>query len=210
MNERADLSSADDVLRKMAGRHTAIGAFAAIVPFFANVITWYVYKSHLADLACFVRNDPTLLMLWPLNPIYAEDFKAGRFSESELCWFFASLSTASGVWLCFIVWRCFFELFRRDVRYVTGTLRPVLANLGLQSVALLTSSLFCVWALSQGFSAGDSFYGLSLSQRIETAAFKMIFVFMPGFYFVISYLIEITGLFLRYSLLSAVAFVRRL
>lgn len=106
--------------KAFGGRHTVVTLVSHVVPVALSIAVWRLYSHALAPLACGFRDDVRLLSLWPLNLIYVGQLANSHYSETDVCWLFAVTSTTSAVWLCWLLWRVGYELFRDDVVFVPG------------------------------------------------------------------------------------------
>jgi hypothetical protein len=184
------------------GRHTATAFKSHVIPLLLSVLIWHLYAHPLAAFDCQFKYDARLLLVWPFNAIYFDQLAGSDYSPSQICWLYAVTSTTSAIWLCWLVWRIGFEIFRPNVIYVTNGTKILLGRiLGAQTMWIL-AIILCVWVSAQGFSADNRVYGLSLKHNMSVNAFKIVFLFEPYLFFFAGLVVEFASLFLRYLFLG--------
>jgi hypothetical protein len=103
------------------GRHTVTAFKSHVIPLLLSILVWHLFDAHsFAAFACQFRDDARLLLLWPFNAIYFDQLAGSDYSPNQICWLYAVTSTTSAIWLCWLVWRLGFEIFRPNVIYVTN------------------------------------------------------------------------------------------
>ena len=133
-----------------------------VIPVALSIVVWRLYSHALAPFACAFRDDSRLLSLWPLNLTYVDQLAKSHYSETDICWLFAVTSTMSAIWLCWLLWRVGYELFRRDVVFVPGGTKTLLSRTGSMQVLIFLVLVVMVAAYSDGFDNDSRLYGLTL------------------------------------------------
>jgi hypothetical protein len=207
------LKPSDDELASMrrAGHHFKISVGALCIPFALSGII-LASGNHLSEM---INIDPNsiLFRLWPFNQVYLQQFTSStydvylkrftspHYDTSEIKWFFTVVSCSNAIWLIFLCWKLYFDLFRRDVEFPRGKTpawTQAIVRFLIISCFLLVMDIL---VLRAGFSTqGDGLSVISLEQSITLGAIKIVMVLMFFLYVGATVFLEFGGLGLRYVL----------
>jgi len=148
-----------------------------------------------------VDPNSVLLQLWPYNEVYLRQFASSPYDSSEIRWFFTVVSCSNVIWLAFLCWKVFFELFRRDVQF------PRIKSAAITKYILLF--FFSGWLLLLLFGLvtlagfGTQAYGfvaVTFNWSIAANASTIVMGEMAFLYIGAGVVLEFGGLGLRYWL----------
>lgn len=203
-DETEQLSHVDLIWQKaFGGRHTLNAFKSHVVPLVLSVCVWWTYSRYLTDLSCQFKDVFWLRLLWPPNELYVGQLAASQYSASELCWLFAVTSTAGAIWLCWLVWRVGFEIFRRDLTFIPNATRLFLQRAATLQFVFAIATLVLAFLCLQGFHSGARLYGLSVQSSVGANVFKIVFLFQLFLFYVLGLLIEVTSLFIWFVFLAS-------
>jgi hypothetical protein len=188
--------------KAFGGHHTVVALWSHVVPVVLSILVWNLYSHAFAPFACKFRDDARLLSLWPLNPTYVGQLTGSHYSIANVCWLFAVTSTTSAIWLCWLLWRVGYEIFRRDVVFVPGGTKILLQRTAVMQLLIASILVLVVVVNGEGFHGDSRLYGLSLKGGIGGNVFKIVFLTQVSFFLNLGTLIELASLFLRYVFLG--------
>lgn len=143
--------------------------------------------------------DSILFRLRPFNPVYLQQFAGSPYGGPQIKWLFTVVSYSNAIWLTFICWKVAFELFRGDVEFPSGetpTIEQVIIRTLVANCVMV--ALFILVNL-EGFTTQDSVFDISFRQSIAIGAMKVL-IMMFFVYVAVAFIIEFSGLGLRYLL----------
>jgi hypothetical protein len=184
---------------RRAGRRLGIGLQALAI----SLVMSGIVLANGNNLSKLIDVEPNsiLFQLWPFNRVYLQQFASSHYDGSEIKWFFTVVSCSNLVWLVFLCWKIFFEVFRRDVQF-PRTKSPAITNF-IVAFLIVSCVIVAAWIPLAwlGFSAHSSgLIGLGLNQSIAAGAIKVVMVVMASLYAGVAFILEFGGLGVRYWL----------
>ena len=153
--------------RKEFGKHIRTLVLSWVALTILSVIIANVYWVIPSQYLCTFREDRRLMLLWPFNQIYIQQFEHMSYSYADTCWFMAVLSTSNAAWVCLVIVRILSQIARRDTWY-----RPwMLPKFAFISIAL-------PWYFYFGISTHDNLRGPTSFKSISDNC--SIILFMMG------------------------------
>ena len=188
------------VLGLRLGRHLGTGLKALCIPLVLSGII--LANGNLLSERINIDPDSILFRLWPYNTVYLRQFTGSAYAGTEIKWFFTVVSLSNFVWLGFICWKIFFELFRRDVEFPSG--RSLRLERAIIAGFVGGCVVFAGYALLNFVGFNTDWPGFllspSLKETVAVGAIKIVGVAMLFIYVGAALIVEFGGLALRYLL----------